>query len=166
MRERFARRLKPRQESPYAQSHAEDDTRLEDTTRTELIDGEYVVSPNPGLRRQRIIGRLHVAFFMQVQDAGDGEAILSPFAATLSRFTVFQPNLLVLKSEPQARLSERGTEGAPDLALDVLSPETRGRDRTGKRRTYLKHGAREYRIVDGKANTVQVLRPAEIFAGP
>jgi Uma2 family endonuclease len=55
-------------------------------------------------------------------------------------------------------LSGGKLKGAPELAIEVVSPgaESRRRDRVAKRALYGKHGVREYWIVDYKARTVEV----------
>lgn len=73
----------------------------------------------------------------------------------LSDETVVQPDLIVILNENRHIIHER-IEGPPDLVVEVLSPATKDRDLTAKRRLYARHGVREYWIVDGDRRTIEV----------
>ena len=49
-------------------------------------------------------------------------------------------------------------DGAPTLAVEILSPSTARRDRDVKRRRYLEAGVEEVWLVDPAAKTVEVHR--------
>jgi Uma2 family endonuclease len=49
-------------------------------------------------------------------------------------------------------------QGAPALVVEVLSPSTRKRDVGIKRDLFDRGGVREYWVVDGKLNRIQVYR--------
>ena len=66
-----------------------------------------------------------------------------------------QPDLLVICSE-QDYLHMKRLEGAPDLAVEILSPSTRSKDMILKLYKYEKAGVREYWIVDPEHRTVTV----------
>ena len=127
-----------------------------DEERVELIDGEFLVSPSPSLRHQRVIGNLHIILRPQVKRLGLGEVFLSPLDAILSPYDVVQPDLLFLSTESLKRVRLR-IEGPPDVAIEVLSPRHRKRDLVTKRKLYFERGVQEYWIVDPEAATVTVL---------
>jgi Uma2 family endonuclease len=52
-------------------------------------------------------------------------------------------------------ISERGIEGAPTLAVEVLSPSTTRIDRDRKMKLYAEHGVPYYWIVDPVGRTVE-----------
>ena len=58
-------------------------------------------------------------------------------------------------------VGERTRRGAPDLAIEILSPSTRRRDEILKRRLYERTGVKEYWVVDPKLETVKVHRLVE-----
>lgn len=49
--------------------------------------------------------------------------------------------------------------GAPDLAVEVLSPDDRRSELVRKAHQYLRHGARLVWLVDPKKHTLTVFRP-------
>ena len=64
----------------------------------------------------------------------------------LGRHDVAQPDILVVTDPRQ--ISGRGIEGAPLLAVEVLSPSTRRHDREVKMRRYAALAIPHYWIVD------------------
>lgn len=48
-------------------------------------------------------------------------------------------------------MSERGVEGAPTLAIEILSASTAQTDHVGKRQLYARHGVPFYWLVDPEA---------------
>jgi len=115
----------------------------DDGNRYELIEGEIVVSGAPALRHQvavtELVVRLHAACpdHLLVTQA--------PFDVVLGEHTVVQPDVLVL--DPAAT-DDRGFDGPPLLAVEVLSPSTRSRDLGVKKRVYEQAGVAAYWVVD------------------
>src|SRR4030095_7048740 len=59
-----------------------------------------------------------------------------------------EPDVMFIAKERLASLGANHLEGPPDLALEVVSPESETRDRRDKFREYRAAGVREYWIVD------------------
>lgn len=59
--------------------------------------------------------------------------------------TTVQPDVAVICDRD--KLDDKGCRGAPDWAIEVLSPSTAIKDMDTKRQLYEKHGVREYWIV-------------------
>jgi Uma2 family endonuclease len=127
----------------------------EDGPRHELIDGELVLMPSPVTAHQRALGRIFAKLTIHIEAHGLGEAFIAPLDVHLDEHNVLQPDLLFLSNERSDR-AQRWIEGAPDLAVEVLSPSTESRDLGVKKELYVKHGVREYWIVDPDAETVEV----------
>lgn len=60
-------------------------------------------------------------------------------------------------SRPRAGILGTRVEGAPDLAIEVLSPSSAQRDRGEKLRLYAESGVPEYWLVDPEASTLEFL---------
>jgi Uma2 family endonuclease len=54
-------------------------------------------------------------------------------------------------------VSQRGIEGPPTLAVEILSPSTRTLDRVTKRQLYARHGVSYLWLVDPEARTIEAL---------
>ena len=128
----------------------------EDGRRSELYEGELIVTPAPRPRHQAVIGNLHLLMAEHVRQRGLGEVFLSPIDVILSRITVLQPDRVYLDTARLGIVTERAIEGAPTLA--VLSASTGHRDRGAKQALYARHGVPYYWIADPDARTVQALR--------
>ena len=138
----------------------------DDGRRHELIDGEHVVTPSPTVPHQRVSGNLFEALRAAVRAQGSGEVIFAPMDVILSRHDVVQPDLLYVSAERSGIVTDR-LRGAPDLAVEILSPSSRRTDELLKRRVYERHGVAELWIVDPDIEVVRVYRnEGERFARP
>jgi Uma2 family endonuclease len=134
----------------------------DDGLRHELIDGEHFVTPSPGSVHQLIAGNLHFLIRTYLVGHPIGVIMLAPFDIVLTDFDVVEPDLIYF-SKPRFEeiVGERNARGAPDVAVEVLSPSTRRRDEITKRRLYERTGVREYWVVDPELETVKLYRAAE-----
>jgi Uma2 family endonuclease len=130
----------------------------EDGRRHEIIDGVHYVTPAPGRTHQHLIGTLYWAIRSFLEDHPIGEVYLSPFDVLLSAHDIVQPDVLFVRNETLHILNDKNAVGAPDLAIEVLSPSTRRRDRTLKRDLYQRSGVQEYWVVDPVRTEVAVHR--------
>jgi len=87
---------------------------------------------------------------------GVGAVVPAPFDVVLSPADVVQPDLCLVAAGRAALLASGHLEGAPDLAVEVVSESTRRRDEVTKRHLYERHGVREYWLVDPDAATLTV----------
>ena len=72
-----------------------------------------------------------------------------------------QPDLLFVSEPRRGIITDAGLTGAPDLAVEILSPSTASRDRGLKLRLYERQGVREYWIVNPDENAFDVWRFGE-----
>ena len=135
----------------------------DDGNRHELVEGDLLVSPVPNRRHQRIVWNL-VRLFGRLEERGLGQGYVAPFDVVLDWHTVFEPDVLFIRTERLDIVTERNVSGAPDLVVEVLSESTRDADLGPKLRAYGRHGVGEYWVTDPDANTVQVFRrEGEVF---
>ena len=129
-----------------------------DGKRYEIHDGELSVTPAPGRKHQRVVLRLGAALDAYVTARHLGEVDIAPFDVVLGDPTIVQPDIIFVAPDRSARFSDRGLDGAPTLAIEVLSPSTVHIDRHTKFQLYARHGVPFYWIVDYEARAIEVYR--------
>ncbi len=127
----------------------------DDGRRYEILAGELAVTPAPGRRHQEIVGELFSVLHGHVKARGLGQVFVSPFDVILDDTSVVQPDIVYVAIDRLAIVSERGVDGAPSLAVEVVSPSTRQRDREAKRELYARHGVPHFWIVDPEARSIE-----------
>lgn len=120
----------------------------DDGRRYELHEGELSVTPSPGTRHQRVKDNLFDVLLHHIRAHRLGELFGAPLDCILSDITVVQPDILFIDAQHVSLVSERAIEGAPTLAVEVLSPSTVRIDRQRKAQLYAFHGVAWYWIVD------------------
>jgi Uma2 family endonuclease len=134
----------------------EDFLSLPEGTLAELIDGEILMSPAPRESHQNAVGNLHAELRAFVHARKLGRVFLSPFDVHLPSGAVVEPDL-VFVSTARSRIVQDWVRGAPDLLVEVVSPDSARRDRVRKRALYAENGVSEYWIVDPAEESVEVL---------
>ena len=129
--------------------------------RFELIDGIAYAMSAPNTEHQLILSTLHgecYAFFKGKKC----KAIPAPFDVRLfyeadeSDDTVVQPDLVVV-CDPE-KLGEEGCRGAPDLAVEILSPSNTAIEMHRKLNLYRDAGVGEYWVIDPEEKLVEAYR--------
>jgi Uma2 family endonuclease len=119
------------------------------------------MSPAPRREHQRLLTELtrQVANALQHEPC---DVYPAPFDVKLSpqeadeRPTVVQPDLTVVCDE--AKLTEQGVTGPPDLVVEIVSPDTGFHDRGRKFDLYERYGVAEYWIVEPNEKLIEVYR--------
>jgi Uma2 family endonuclease len=127
----------------------------DDGRRYELHGGELSVTPAPGLAHQDGLGNLFVVIRQHVKARALGRVFIAPVDCILSDTTVVQPDLVYVDTATLSSVSRRGIEGAPTLAVEVISPSTTTIDRRTKLQLYARHRVPYYWIVDLDARTIE-----------
>lgn len=128
---------------------------LPEYPRYELIEGDLLFTPSPNTRHQRAASNVEAALRAWVEKKKLGTVFDAPLDVILSNETVVQPDVMVILNDNRHIIQER-IEGPPNLIVEILSPPTKDRDLTTKRRLYARHGVQEYWIVDVDQRTVEV----------
>lgn len=134
----------------------------DDGVHRELIDGEIFVTPSAVTRHQRLSVRMALSLGNHLDLHPDqGEIFTARFDVVLTPYDVVEPDLLVVLGDQQHILTSKNVQGAPGVLVEILSPSTRQRDLTAKRRLFDREGVREYWIVDPDRNNVAVYRRSD-----
>ena len=127
--------------------------------RHELIGGVHFVTPNPVTRHQLLVGRLYFEIESCLRaNPNQGQVFGVPLDVVLSSHDVVAPDLILITDDQGEILTAKNVQGAPALVIEVLSPSTRKRDVGIKRELFDRGGVREYWVVDGTLNRIQVYR--------
>jgi Uma2 family endonuclease len=131
----------------------------DDGKRHELVDGEHYATPSPGTRHQQISGRLFLTIGNWLEANPIGQVFHAPYDVVISPFDIVEPDLLYFSNERAAKvLTPVNAAGAPELVVEIVSPDSRKRDETIKRRLYERSGVVEYWVVDPDLDVVRVYR--------
>jgi Uma2 family endonuclease len=125
-----------------------------DGRRYELHEGEVYVTPAPSPQHQEIVRNLLVILHAHVRRSGTGKVFPAPIDCILSEATIVQPDLVYVDAASVSLVSERGIEGPPTLAVEVLSPTSRAMDRGAKAQLYARYRVSYYWIVDPRLRTI------------
>lgn len=115
----------------------------DDGRRYELIDGTLIVSAAPSRLHQRAVFR--VARLLDDACPQQFEVLIAPFDVVLADDSIVEPDVLVAHRK---KLTDKCLQGAPELAVEVLSPSTRHIDLLLKRERFERAGCRSYWLVD------------------
>jgi Uma2 family endonuclease len=120
----------------------------DDGLRHEIIGGEHFVTPSPVTRHQRISLNLLYLIRSYLEEHPTGELFGAPFDVLLSDFDVVVPDIVYISRERSHFITAKNLQGPPDLAIEILSPSTKSRDKRLKCDLYERAGVREYWMVD------------------
>jgi Uma2 family endonuclease len=122
---------------------------LDEDTRAEWVNGEViVVSPASDLH-QNLSDFLTAVLRLYVESRDLGWVRSAPFQMkTGPDLPGREPDILFLRTEHLDRLRETYLEGPADLVVEIVSPDSVGRDRGDKFYEYAQGGVQEYWLID------------------
>jgi Uma2 family endonuclease len=130
----------------------------------ELMDGELHVTPAPSTTHQAVAQNIEFMLMQHVRETRAGRVFHAPLDVVLgdgARRDVVQPDILFIDRAREHIITEPEVAGAPDLAIEILSPTTKARDPGLKNTIYARAGVREYWIVDPAQELVDVFTLGE-----
>lgn len=121
----------------------------DEDTKAEWVDGEVLMPPPANLQHVDLAGFLLIIVRLFATQRGLGMAYgpeLQVRFSALRRRRV--PDLLFVSAERTHILKATEVEGAPDLIVEIVSPDSPARDWREKYLEYEVAGVREYWVVD------------------
>jgi Uma2 family endonuclease len=132
--------------------------RVSEDQKADLIDGViYMASPENTDANEMFVW-LIIVMELFVDEFQLGRVYGSRVAVRFDKKTAPEPDILFLSKKHLHRVKRGGIEGAPDLAVEIVSPDSIDRDYNIKRIKYEKAGVPEYWIIDEIEETVTLLR--------
>ena len=125
----------------------------------ELAFGVLRVAEAPSVQHQQAVGAFHLALFRHVRRRGLGYVLLSPVDVVLDydKDLVVQPDLLFV-SQARSGILKRSVMGAPDLVLEVLSPNPRVGKLNERLDWFAQYGVREIWLLHQMSKRFEVIR--------
>ncbi len=115
----------------------------------EWIDGEVITMYSASTRHQEIVLFLAQVLGIYVRSKNLGDVFIAPFAMKLeAEKRGREPDLLFVSRERKHLIEPTFLNGAADLVVEVISPESIGRDRGEKFVEYESAGVHEYWLID------------------
>ena len=127
----------------------------DDGKRHEIIHGEHCMSPAPSYSHQASSGSIFTQLYRQIDETGTGRVLIAPFDVELGRYSIVQPDIVVVAESRSTVIVPSRIIGIPDLLIETLSPSNRRYDRESKRELYESAAVPEYWIVDNDSGTVE-----------
>jgi Uma2 family endonuclease len=141
---------------------AEELARLpDDGYRYELVEGRLVRMSPVSFEHGRIVLQLGARLHRHLQSAPSGIVVTDVgFTLASNPDTVRGPDIAFLRNERVPARGKRGfVKGAPDLAIEVLSPEDRPRELRENVDGYLARGVPLVVVIDPNKKTATTFRP-------
>ncbi|MDX1946239.1 MAG: Uma2 family endonuclease [Pirellulaceae bacterium] len=134
-------------------------TLVADGQKADLIDGViYMASPDT-TRSNALTGLIYYLFegFTAARDIG-GFSFVTRFACKFTDTRAPEPDVGYVQPERLHLVKEGYVDGGPDIAVEIVSRDSRSRDYGEKRELYEAAGVLEYWIVDPLQRRVEFLR--------
>jgi Uma2 family endonuclease len=126
--------------------------------KADLIDGViYMASPDNTDANEIFVWL--VSLFHDFAEYYDlGKVYGSRVATRFSEKTAPEPDIVFVSKKHLRRVKRGGVAGPPDVAVEIVSPDSIDRDYNLKRKKYEQAGVPEYWIVDEIEETITLLR--------
>jgi Uma2 family endonuclease len=129
--------------------------------RYEIIEGDLVMSRQPGYEHQFCCGQVFRFLQAWSEQNGSGATLIAPGVIFADDDDV-APDVIWISRARLAQAADKAghLHTAPELAVEVLSPgsENARRDRETKRKLYARRGVAEYWILDWMQRRAEVYR--------
>ncbi|MEW6302008.1 MAG: Uma2 family endonuclease [Verrucomicrobiota bacterium] len=127
----------------------------EQNSPLEIWHGHLVMSPTPTFFHQVIVSRVEEKLRAWVRRHRLGLVVAAPLDVVLEPDLVLQPDVMFI-AKRRTTIIKQHIHGAPDLVVEVVSPDRRRRDYKEKKDAYEGHGVQEYWIVDPTQKHIEV----------
>lgn len=114
----------------------------------EWVDGE-VIYITVTFTHQNIANFLTSLMRIFAEEKKLGKVSSAPYSMKIPRKRIIrEPDIIFVSTEHLPRMAEKYLEGACDIAVEIISPESRTRDRRDKFLEYAQAGITEYWLIE------------------
>lgn len=129
----------------------------EEGAHAEWVNGEVVVFMPPNNKHQVAAGFFYTLISLFVRAFNLGEVRIAPYEMRATpEGAAREPDILFVTAAHRDRITAQRLAGPADLIVEVVSPESVGRDRGEKFYEYEEAGIPEYLILDPRAGKERV----------
>ncbi len=132
--------------------------RVRDDQKADLIDGVIYMASPENVDANKLFLWLVTIIHLYVRKKNLGEVFGSRVACRLDDKNAPEPDILFVSSKHHGRILRGGVDGSPDLAIEIVSPESVERDYKKKHRQYQRFKIPEYWIVDEEEQKLTLFR--------
>ncbi len=128
---------------------------LDEDTRAEWVNGRIEIMASPAsLYHQDIGGFLYSILRPYLESKDLGCVVLAPYVMRMAAIARGrEPDLIFVRKDRLHLLTRHYLDGPADLAIEIVSPESRKRDRKVKFAEYQIAGIGEYWLIDPDSRT-------------
>jgi Uma2 family endonuclease len=130
----------------------------DEDVRSELVNGKVLIMSPISRTHQEIANFLTAILKIYTEEKNTGHILTAPFAMRIGDTTVREPDLLFVSKAHQDRLTNTYLNGPADIVIEIISPESIGRDRGDKFVEYESAGIPEYWLIDPIRQQVEFYR--------
>lgn len=131
----------------------------DEDTWAEWVNGEVIMLSPASNRHQDVAGFLTALLRYFVEAHQSGVVRFAPFQMkTGSNLPGREPDILFIAREHLDRLKDVYLDGPADLVVEIISPDSRARDRGEKFYEYEQGGVREYWLIDPQRRQAEFYR--------
>ena len=124
-------------------------TWLDEDIWAEWVNGEVLIMSPASNLHQDLVGFLSALMRFWAEAFDLGVVRTEPFLVKLPEpLPARAPDIIFVAKENLHKLTTNYLDGAPDIAVEIISPDSRSRDRGEKFYEYEQAGVREYWLID------------------
>ncbi len=124
----------------------------------DLVDGIIVEKVMVQLDHERCSRWLYQLMGLYVERCGLGEMLSSRIMVELDEFGGRMPDLLFVRKDRLDIVRQKAVYGAPDLVIEIISPNDRPSDLRVLEADYLRLGVPELVFINQKSGTIRLMR--------
>ena len=128
----------------------------DEDTWAEWVDGEVIMVSPASIEHQDVGSFLEKIMGIYVEARGLGKIIRAPFVMRVEKVqSAREPDLLFVQNNRIHLIKETYLDGPADMVVEIVSPESIGRDRGDKFVEYERAGVGEYWLIDPLRQTAE-----------
>ena len=127
---------------------------LPEGTPIQVINNQFYINLSPNFLHFDTLDKIVEALKETVKDQTSGRIFFAPMDVYLGDTNAVQPDIFFISKEHEHYIKRDGIYGAPELIVEILSPQNKNADLVKKKGIYEQYGVQEYFIVEPSDKSV------------